>query len=213
MTPKSFGFTFLVALFLSSQAAIAATQCVTDTTTLGTLTVTLSCTAPASQYTLNWDGLQPTLYIQTPSTCTFNFSSPVSGSSVYWKLGAIDLNESYSFQADGNTITGGNITIDNTSTPTAPYGLSVSGNNVVFAGGGSYANGRAVFTGLPSTVNSVAVVAGGTVTPSGLLQMCFDDTAPAPSAVPSLSEWTQFLLALIVIGIAWHFHNNRQNSY
>jgi hypothetical protein len=35
----------------------------------------------------------------------------------------------------------------------------------------------------------------------------------SPSAVPSLSEWAQLMLALLVIGIAWHFHNNRQNSY
>jgi hypothetical protein len=38
-------------------------------------------------------------------------------------------------------------------------------------------------------------------------------TVPTPSAVPSLSEWAQLMLALMVIGIAWHFHNNRQNSY
>ena len=37
--------------------------------------------------------------------------------------------------------------------------------------------------------------------------------SPTPSAVPSLSEWAQLMLALMVIGIAWHFHNNRQNSY
>jgi hypothetical protein len=37
--------------------------------------------------------------------------------------------------------------------------------------------------------------------------------APAPSAVPTLSEWGQLMLALMVIGIAWHFHNNRQNSF
>ena len=36
---------------------------------------------------------------------------------------------------------------------------------------------------------------------------------PTPSAVPTLSEWAQLMLALMVIGIAWHFHNNRQNSY
>ena len=34
-----------------------------------------------------------------------------------------------------------------------------------------------------------------------------------PSPVPTLSEWAQLMLALMVIGIAWHFHNNRQNSY
>jgi hypothetical protein len=37
-------------------------------------------------------------------------------------------------------------------------------------------------------------------------------TVPA-AAIPSLSEWAQFLLALMVIGIAWHFHNKDQNSY
>jgi hypothetical protein len=33
------------------------------------------------------------------------------------------------------------------------------------------------------------------------------------AAVPTLSEWGQLMLALMVIGIAWHFHNNRQNSF
>jgi len=37
--------------------------------------------------------------------------------------------------------------------------------------------------------------------------------SPAPSAVPSLSEWSRLMLGLMVIGVAWHFHNNRQNSY
>lgn len=32
----------------------------------------------------------------------------------------------------------------------------------------------------------------------------------APSAVPTLSEWAQLMLALMVIGVAWHFHNARQ---
>lgn len=35
----------------------------------------------------------------------------------------------------------------------------------------------------------------------------------AINQVPSLSGWLKILLALMVIGIAWHFHNNRQNSY
>jgi hypothetical protein len=38
-------------------------------------------------------------------------------------------------------------------------------------------------------------------------------TVSAPSAVPTLSEWAQLMLALMVIGVAWHFHNNRQDSY
>ena len=37
--------------------------------------------------------------------------------------------------------------------------------------------------------------------------------APTPSAVPTLSEWAQLMLALMVIGLAWHFHNKDQNSY
>jgi hypothetical protein len=40
-------------------------------------------------------------------------------------------------------------------------------------------------------------------------------TAPsAPAAVPTLSEWAQLMLALMVLTmIGWHFHNNRQSSY
>ena len=37
--------------------------------------------------------------------------------------------------------------------------------------------------------------------------------APAPAAVPTLREWAQLMLALMVIGVAWHFHNKEQNSY
>lgn len=61
---------------------------------------------------------------------------------------------------------------------------------------------RTVFGSPYLTTNNPAnyMVASGTV-------------VPAPAAVPTFSEWTQLLLALMVIGIAWHFHNNRQNSY
>jgi hypothetical protein len=38
-------------------------------------------------------------------------------------------------------------------------------------------------------------------------------TIESPAAVPALSEWAQLMLALMVIGIAWHFHNKGQNSY
>lgn len=34
-----------------------------------------------------------------------------------------------------------------------------------------------------------------------------------PARIPTLSQWAQLMLALMLIGVAWHFHNNRQNSY
>ncbi|MEY4683900.1 MAG: hypothetical protein RLZ25_359 [Pseudomonadota bacterium] len=34
-----------------------------------------------------------------------------------------------------------------------------------------------------------------------------------PDQNQMLLEWAQISLAMMVIGVAWHFHNNRQNSY
>ena len=63
------------------------------------------------------------------------------------------------------------------------------------------------------TVQSLGINSGNTVYTCGSDTITVVGPAPAPSAVPTLSEWAQLLLALMVIGIAWHFHNNRQNSY
>ena len=73
-------------------------------------------------------------------------------------------------------------------------------------------------------ISSTMTFANTTVTGMGLVSGTYVWTltnnetitltiSSSPAAVPTLSEWAQLMLALMVIGIAWHFHNNRQNSY
>jgi hypothetical protein len=59
------------------------------------------------------------------------------------------------------------------------------------------------------TTFQVSSQQSGTQTASNGIRLSFT----AAAAVPTLSEWAQMMLALMVIGVAWHFHNNRQNSY
>ena len=87
-------------------------------------------------------------------------------------------------------------------------------SNVVTNSAGPLTNNGPInsmtFTLAASGTTVATLVSGAT----GSLALSFSVAgAPTPSAVPSLSEWTQLMLALMVIGIAWHFHNNRQNSY
>ena len=73
---------------------------------------------------------------------------------------------------------------------------------------GTYSNTIATYNG--ATLASLGLTNGATLTcswPGDSL------TVNVVVAVPTLSEWAQLMLALMVIGVAWHFHNNRQNSY
>jgi hypothetical protein len=81
------------------------------------------------------------------------------------------------------------------------------------------------YSGVLQGFSSLTNVTGATGTYGGLsYSLVADGTTPnqwnlvftaisTPSAVPTLSEWAQLMLGLMVIGVAWHFHNNRENSY
>jgi hypothetical protein len=136
--------------------------------------------------------------------------------------------------AGGLLVAGGaNAAVLQTVTNTAAGGCSVTSlsgnvgdtftfinnlNNGLGTGGGSGAISPSTIPA-SATTNPVTLITPGTVdvycgfsTPGDILTITIA-AAPAPAAVPTLSEWAQLMLALMVIGIAWHFHNNRQNSY
>lgn len=61
------------------------------------------------------------------------------------------------------------------------------------------------------TGQSCAVSNGsGTVASSNITNVSVICTTPA--SVPTLSEWAQLMLALMTIGVAWHFHNARERG-
>jgi IPT/TIG domain len=63
-----------------------------------------------------------------------------------------------------------------------------------------------------STGNLTAVVTTNGQNSGAAVQVATVVSAPAPSAVPTLSEWAQLLLGLMVMMIiGWHFH--RERSY
>jgi hypothetical protein len=97
-------------------------------------------------------------------------------------------------------------------TSTSGFCTRLSGSPVVVSGSSG------VNFGTPETYELVAL---GTAVvgyfgvgnpPVNGLALTVTVTAPAPQAVPTLSEWTQMLLGLLVITmIGWHFH--RERSY
>ena len=85
-------------------------------------------------------------------------------------------------------VTGGPVTINQGSMP----GLTISP------------------TANPGLYASVITITDGNTTV--LVDLTITGAAPAPAAVPTLSEWSQMLLALMTIMlVGWHFH--KQRSY
>jgi len=92
-------------------------------------------------------------------------------------------------------------------------GASACGAN--FNPGGSVTGQRVISAG---TTQTYTIAAGGTITAEflngniGLTLTIQQPAAPTAQAVPSLSEWAQLMLGLMVISmIGWHFH--KQRSY
>ena len=107
------------------------------------------------------------------------------------------------------TITG---TTFNGATAVTFGGVAATSFTVVQATPVSPATQITAVTPASSVASAVSVVV---TTPNGsnAANTLYTYTGTPPAAVPTLSEWGQLMLALMVIGIAWHFHNNRQNSY
>ena len=115
----------------------------------------------------------------------------------------------FSFTAATDTL-GGSITI----TLTYPQALA-AGTKVWKDLNGSWVDWTSNVTISGSTI-TYTITDGGVGDSDGIVNQSVTDPigpAIAVASIPSLSEWAQLMLALMVIGIAWHFHNNRQNSY
>jgi YVTN family beta-propeller protein len=108
----------------------------------------------------------------------------------------------------GSTVGGTVITITGTNL-TGATGITVGGTACTAFNVASATSATCTTpAGTPGAASVVVTTGGG----SNVANTLFTYTA-APSSIPTLSEWAQLMLALMVIGVAWHFHNNRQNSY
>ena len=143
---------------------------------------------------------------------------------------------SFVYDADTNTYSNISVVYTESGTPFTLSACSATCNNnrFVFAtavGNGNPAidfalSGGQLLTNAGGTINSAAGAFGGScfgancgfvITNNNNTNQPFALTgvvnpAPTAKAIPSLSEWTQLLLALMVLTmIGWHFH--RERSY
>lgn len=95
--------------------------------------------------------------------------------------------------------------------------ITITNNNVaggIFFGSNSDFNPTAQgINGSGATgIFTLVVATNASITQGSNTLNVLIGSPPTPSAVPSLSEWTQLLLALMVMTvIGWHFH--RERSY
>lgn len=181
--------------------AHAAQQCFSQAGTYGSLTITENGTgciqADGPRY-----GISDWAVISN-STCNFNISPPVAGANIKVRLGNINPGEVVSFALNGSPYAVQAADLDNTTTPPTPAGtLSLSGTDVIgnASGGDDGGNGIVSFGNAPSLVSSVTIAQS---TPPGfgaLLNVCIDEPAtPVVTAVPTLTEWAQYAMALMLL--------------
>lgn len=138
------------------------------------------------------------------STCNFNLSPAVAGTNIKVRLGNINPPEVVSFSLNGSPYAVQAADLDNTTTPpTLPGTLSLTGNNVTgnASGGDDGGNGIVSFSNAPSQVSSVTIAQSSPPPGWGaLLDVCVDDSAVAVvTPVPTLAEWAQYVLALMLL--------------
>jgi len=165
----------------------------------------------------------------TPVTWTIP-PTPLSGS-------GNSISGTFVYDADTNTTSSINLssTISGTTTPltypglNSPYSsinylrfqasaLAVAGTNAFVLpstgmtnAGGSVTIPATAFLGIGPCAGVTAAGICGNVFPL-VGSIISTVTVTAPSAVPSLSEWTQLLLGLMVMTvIGWHFHRERSH--
>jgi hypothetical protein len=157
----------------------------TSTSTFANETIaSLGLTPGIYTYTWGFGGTADT-FIIIVSPPTVNSISPTSGSTA---------------GGDTITITGTNLT--------GATGITVGGAACAAFNVSSATSATCVTpAGSAGTASVVVTTAAG----SNAANTLFTYTpVPAPSAVPSLSEWTQLLLALMTITlVGWHFHRAR----
>ena len=181
--------------------AHAAQQCFSQAGTYGSLTVTENGTGCNQLSELRY-GISDWAVISN-STCNFTISPPVAGANVKVRLGNINPGEVVSFALNGSPYAVQAADLDNTTTPPTPAGtLSLSGSNVIgnASGGDDGGNGIVSFGNAPSLVSSVTIAQS---TPPGygaLLNVCVNEPAtPVVTAVPTLTEWAQYAMALMLL--------------
>jgi hypothetical protein len=135
------------------------------------------------------------------------------------------ISGTFVWDADTTTASNVNVTVTLNGTPTvitsaAPilytylivFANSVSANAPVgFVDYGSLTNAGGTVSGV-AVYGGLCSVQGGTCNSSDFGGAMATLTGSAPSAVPTLSEWAQLMLALMAITlVGWHFH--RERSY
>lgn len=98
------------------------------------------------------------------------------------------------------------------SGPNGPFGINMSGNKLIVPVGfvsGSAVSASATWSG--ASISSLGLIAGSYIYSWGGDSLTIIVSGPSGcqsgSAVPTLSEWMQFILALLVMAvISWHFH-------
>jgi hypothetical protein len=136
-------------------------------------------------YTLTNGGTTDTIVITVALAPTVTSISPSSGSTSGGDT--ITITGTYLTGATGITVGGAACSAFNVSSATSATCTTPAGT--------------------AGTASVVVTTPGGSNAANTLF------TYIGVAAVPSLSEWAQLMLALMVIGVAWHFHNKGQNSY
>ena len=141
---------------------------------------------------------------------------------------------SFVYDADTNTYSAINVvyTQSGSANTLSTCSATCSNNRFVFTTSVAVGNpaidfilaGGAALTNAGGTINSASGAYTGTCnafggnncanvnTVNGNVNQAFILTGSAASAVPALSEWARLVLALMAIGVAWHFHNARRSS-
>lgn len=194
--------------------AHAAQQCFSQAGRYGSLTVTENGTGCTQLGETRYDIAD--WAVISNSTCNFNISPPVAGANIKVRLGNLNPGEVVSFALNGSPYAVQAADLDNTTTPPTPAGtLSLSGSNVIgnASGGDAGGNGIISFSNAPSMVSSVTIAQS---TPPGfgaLLNVCIDDrTTPVVTAVPTLTEWAQYGMAMMLLLLGGRYLRTRSRS-
>ena len=193
---------FLLALFWVSGLLVAGRSYAAVTVNISESgsSVTVNATGTLSTSGLTYIGSATCNFLMDPSSGRLEVGPNVTFCDIYG--GASSLNSFGTGAASGPPDSG------------ADY-LGTFGGSVYvpfsFTTGGAI---NATSTFLNSSFSSLGLTEGTyTVTWSGDSITLIVGSGIPPSAVPTLSEWAQLMLALMVIGVAWRFNSHRQNNY
>ena len=188
--------------------------CLSIVSTPGHAVITMNATESGGNVTVTASGSANTAGLTAYGTSSG--AGVRSDSSVYIVVGTTATFRTYnSISGPASFGTNSSFVLANTNSGDA---TGVYGNTLVLPftyTSGASLSGSATFAG---TISSLGLTPGtytwtwGSGGNADSLVLTISAPTPAPSAVPSLSEWTQLLLALMTITlVGWHFH--RERSY